>query len=400
MQCKEQSPKPERLLSLDAYRGFIMLGLVSGYFGLHLLARIPWRFAPFFDYQTNHVAWTGCSAWDLIQPSFMFIMGVAMPYSYAARKARGDSRAGQTGHAVYRALVLIFLGVFLRSIGREQTNFTFEDVISQIGLAYILLFLLLDRGIKAQAMAAGVILVGYWLLFALWPLPGPGFDSRAAGLPDEWQFFTGFAAHWNKGLNPLGWFDQWFLNLFPRKTPYTFHGGGYGTLSFIPSMGTMLFGIMTGELLRSERPLTTKFRTLVIAGLSCLAFGLAVDGHIWPFVDWHWSVAPIVKRIWTPSWAVFSTGWTLLILSMFVWVVDIKGYKRWTFPLIVVGMNSLAMYVMDHTIRSWIGAAWDTNLGYAFTGATWWEGVREILTVVTLWLICFWMYRKKLFIRI
>jgi len=339
----------KRLVSLDAYRGFVMLAMVSEGLGFsHVARNFPHSsFWQFLSHEFSHASWTGCGAWDLIQPSFMFIVGVAMPYSYGARRARGDSSGRMWGHVVYRAIALILLGIFLRSNGYSFTRFTFEDVVTQIGLGYIFLYALLGRGVRVQSIALVVILVGYWLLFALWPTPGPGFSSMAAGIPPDWHRFTGFAAHWNKYMNPAGYFDQCFLNLFPWPKRWVYNGGGYQTLSFIPSLATMLFGLMTGEYLRREGELMPKVKRLALAGVACLAFGFAVDGNIWPFVDWHWSIAPVVKRIWTPSWAVYSTGWTLLTLSLFLWIIDLHDYRHWAFPFIVVGMNSVAMYVMS-----------------------------------------------------
>ncbi len=390
-------PKPERLVALDAYRGFTMMCLVSGIFGMALWGsgNPGGYWDTFFKYQASHVTWTGCSLWDLIQPSFMFIVGVAMPYSYASRAAHGDSWALQFRHVVKRAVVLILLGVFLRSAGRHYTYWTFEDVISQIGLAYIFLFMTLGKGIKIQAIVTVCILVGYYLLFALWPLPNEPVDAAAMGLPKDWNYFSGFAAHWNKGLNPAGYFDQWFLNLFSQRKPWSFHPSGYVTLSFIPSMATMLIGIMAGEHLRSDNALGKKIKHIALAGLGCLAFGLAVDGHIWPMVDWEWSIAPIVKKIWTPSFAIFSAGWTLLFLAAFLYVVDFKGYKKWAFPFVVVGMNSIAIYVMEGLLVRWVHGRLETHFGWLMN-----EVVLELGVVFVLWYICYWMYKRKIFIRV
>jgi predicted acyltransferase len=402
MAAAPELAKPQRLVSLDAYRGFVMVAMVSGGLGLSAVARnFPdsetWSF---LDYQFSHVPWTGCSFWDLIQPSFMFIVGVAMPYSLASRRARGDGETKILAHVIYRALILILLGILLRSNHSRQTNFTFEDVVTQIGLGYVFVFLLLDRTWRTQALATAAILIGYWLLFAFWPVPGPEVEAADLGIPADWNRFTGFAAHWNKYENPAGVFDQWFLNLFPRPELFVVNGGGYQTLSFIPSMGTMAFGVMTGTFLRSSRSLPEKFNGLVIAGIGCLMFGMVVDGHIWPIVDWQWSIAPIVKRIWSPSWAVFSTGWTLLMLAGFLWAIDMKGLKRWAFPFVVVGMNSVAMYVMAGLIKGWAVDTIQTHLGQDLFDATYGPIYKSLTGVGLLWLICFWMYRRKIFIRI
>lgn len=395
-------PDPaNRLVSLDTFRGFVMLALASGCFGLRLLGlntEIPWL-SEFLQYQTNHAAWTGCAAWDLVQPFFTFIVGVAMPFSYASRKARGDSEAKIALHVISRALMLILLGVYLRSSGSAQTYFTFEDVVAQIGLGYGFVYLTLSRSRRVQATIAAMVLLGYYLLFALWPQPTPE-SATAMDLPPDWQQFTGFAAHWNKGANPAGYFDQWFLNLFPRKNPWTFHGGGYATLSFIPCIGTMIFGVIAGEILRDPRPAAQKFRILALSGATALGVGFALDGHIWPFVDFQWSISPIVKRIWTPSWTVFSSGWALLVLAGFYWVIDVKKIKKWSFPFVVVGMNPITIYFMLSQTNGYIGRTLETHLRlthfFGENGAV----LRELLIPVILWLILYFMYRKKWFLRI
>lgn len=392
------APAPQRLASLDAYRGFIMMALVSGYFAVGEWTNGT-RFEAFFDYQLSHVPWTGCTLWDLIQPSFMFIVGVAMPYSYASRKAKGDSDSKLFLHALKRAVILVLLGVFLRSNRSDMTYWTFEDVISQIGLGYMFVYFTMGRGIKVQAMVTGGILVGYWLLFALWPLPAAGYTPFPGGNVD-WQYFEGFAAHWNKGANPMGYFDQWFLNLFPRATEWGFHAGGYGTLSFIPSMATILFGVMTGEFLRGELPIKQKCMKVAGMGVLFLMIGMLLDGHMWPEANWDWSIAPIVKRIWTPSFAIFSTGWVLLILAVFILIVDVWGYQKWAFPFFVVGMNPLTIYCMDWLLKNWIRRTYHLHLNGISEGLAENQTLIEGLTILTLWGILYWMYRRKIFIRI
>jgi len=205
------------------------------------------KFWAFVAQQQTHAPWTGCTLHDLIQPSFSFLVGVALPFSIAARLARGQTRRGLWVHAVWRAVVLVLLGIFLRSVGRPSTNFTFEDTLTQIGLGYVALFALAQRSPKVQGMALVLILVGYWLLFACYPLPGPDFDWKRAGVTPDWPHnLAGFAAHWNKNTNPAWAFDTWLLNLFPRPRPFTHNPGGYATLNFIPTLGTMLLGLLAG----------------------------------------------------------------------------------------------------------------------------------------------------------
>jgi predicted acyltransferase len=248
---------PSRNTALDAYRGFVMLLMMGEVLNLAKVARaFPGNvFWAFLGYNQSHVQWAGCSLHDMIQPSFSFLVGVALPYSIASRLKRGATFDKMFGHALWRSLLLVALGVFLRSMHRPQTYFTFEDTLSQIGLGYPILFLLGFRPARWQWGVFGTLLFGYWLAWALYPLPGASFDWTAVGVPATWSHnFTGFAAHWNKNSNLGNAFDQWFLNLFPREKPFVFNGGGYLTLSFIPTLGTMILGLIAGRWLREQSP--------------------------------------------------------------------------------------------------------------------------------------------------
>lgn len=352
-------------------------------------------FWKFLAYHQSHMEWIGCSLHDLIQPSFSFLVGVALPFSIASRSARGQSRVRMTWHAAWRALLLVLLGVFLRSIGKVQTYWTFEDTLSQIGLGYLVLFVLGFRPVRDQWIALGLILAGYWAAFALYPLPGADFDYTKVGVPNDWpHLMSGLAAHWNKNTN-LAWaFDAWFLNLFPREKQFEFNGGGYATLSFIPTLGTMILGLIAGGVLRGERSSLGKVKWLTIAGLAFLVAG-AVIGWL--------GICPVVKSIWTPSWVLFSGGWCFLLLAGFYAVIDLWGRKGWSFPLVVIGMNSIAAYCIAHLFDSFIGKALKTNLGqdaFKLFGAAYEPLVHGAAVLLFLWLILFWMYRRKLFLKI
>jgi heparan-alpha-glucosaminide N-acetyltransferase len=400
MSTQEAHPLPPRLVSLDAYRGLTMLAMASGGLGLYRVAenmKEAGSSSPFWDavaYQFEHVEWVGCAAWDLIQPSFMFMVGVAMAYSYASRAAHGQTWGQMLRHALVRSLVLVLLGVFLRSDGRSQTYFTFEDVLSQIGLGYTFLFLLWNRPTWVQFTAAFGILVGYWALFYFYPLPPEGFDYSSVGVPRNWPHLEGVAAHWDKNTNAAHYFDVWFLNLFPREKPFAFNYGGYLTLSFIPSLATMIFGLIAGELLRTGWSDRRKMLLLVGSGLLGLASGWALD---------HLGICPIVKRIWTPSWTLFSTGWTLLILAVFYFVVDVLGFRRWTFPVVVVGMNSITMYFLAETSKSWFGESIKTHFGmrpFELLGDIWKPFMYQFWVLLAMWLFLYWLYRQRIFVRI
>jgi predicted acyltransferase len=393
----ETSPSPARLTSVDAYRGFVMFLMMAEVLHFSHVARaLPESgFWKFLAYHQSHVAWIGCSLHDMIQPSFSFLVGVALPFSLASRTARGQSRARMTWHAAWRALALVLLGVFLRSVGRPQVNWTFEDTLSQIGLGYLVLFLLGLRPQRDQWIAFGLVVAGYWGAFALYPLPGADFDFNKVGVPKDWpNLMTGFAAHWNKNSNFAWASDTWFMNLFPREKPFEFNGGGYSTLSFIPTLGTMILGLLAGGLLRDERAKWAKVKWLVIAGTIGLAAGAALGAL---------GVCPVVKRIWTPSWVLFSGGWCLLLLAGFYAVLDIWNGKRWAFPLVVIGMNSIAAYCMAHLFEGFIAKALKTFLGqdaFRLCGATYEPLLHGAGVLLVLWLLLFWMYGRKIFLRI
>jgi predicted acyltransferase len=385
-----------RLGSIDAFRGLVMFLLMAEVFRFREVAdALPESsFWKLLAHHQHHVEWTGCVLHDLIQPSFSFLVGVALPFSIASRLAKGQSKGWMTAHAFWRALVLVFLGVFLRSINRAQTNFTFEDTLSQIGLGYGFLFLLALRPPRDQWIAFGAILVGYWALFAFYPVPA-SFDYQAVGVPKDFPYLSdGFLAHWNKNSNP-GWrFDTWFLNLFPREKPFLYNGGNYSTINFIPTLATMILGLLAGELLRSDRPAWSKAGLLVAAGLIGLATGWGL-GEL--------GICPVVKKIWTPSWVLFSGGWALLFLAFFQVVVDILRLRAPFFPLIVIGANSIAAYCLTETMRGFIGSNLRTHLGpelFKIFGPAYEPLVRGAAIFLVMWLILFWMYRRKIFLKV
>jgi predicted acyltransferase len=387
---------PQRNIAVDAYRGLVMLLMMGEIlsFGKVAKAHPDSLFWHILAYNQTHVEWAGMGLHDMIQPSFTFLVGVALPYSLASRMRKGESFGRMLGHTIWRSLVLIALGIFLRSTGSTQTNFTFEDTLTQIGLGYTFAFLLARCKPRWQWTAFGAILFGYWLAWALYPAPGPGFDYAAVGVPADWHYnFTGFASHWNKNSNLGQAFDVWFLNLLPRPSRFLFNGGGYLTLSWIPTLGTMLLGLFAGQWLRAAAPRIPLKRFLMAAAL-LMAAGLLL----------HFTgICPIVKRIWTPAWTLWSGGVCFLFLTAFSWIIEVKHYRRWAFPLVVVGMNSIAAYLIDHLWEDFIVNNLHINLGYGIfrifgTGL---EPLMLGIAVMTIfWLILYWMYRRKLFLRV
>ena len=392
-----------RLLSLDAYRGFAMFLMAAE------LLRVPevaehFPRSPVWQWlgrHSEHVGWTGCTLHDLIQPSFSFMVGVALPFSLAGRLSAGATPGKLWLHACWRGLVLVLLGVFLRSIGREQTYWTFEDTLSQIGLGYPLLFALGFARWRTVWITLGLLLAGYWALFALWPLPGAGFDYSRYRVPAGWpHHFSGFAAHWNINSNPAWAFDRWFLNAFPREQEFMGNPGGYATLSFIPTLGTMVLGLCAGRWIQQNQAapgprqgwlLTGR---LALAGVAALAAGYSLD---------RLGICPSVKKIWTPSWTLFSGGWCFLFMAAFYLLADVLGWRRLFFPLVVIGTNSIAMYVLVHITADFFHSALTTHLGTApfhLFGEALAPLCQGATVLLLLWLILWWMYRRRLFLKV
>ena len=388
--------KPERLVSLDAFRGTIMLLMASAALGANKIAEhfpdsAVWQF---LGHHGEHAAWTGCTFWDLIQPAFMFMVGIALPWSIANRRASGQGFAWLGIHAVWRGLALVLLAVFLSSAWSRETEWVFTNVLAQIGLGYPFLFLIAFAPPRVQWLTAFGLLVGYWIAFAIHPVPPADFNWEAVGIPADWTHLTGFAAHWDKNANFAATFDLWFLNLFPRSEAFVFNRGGYHTLNFIPSLATMIFGLCAGRLLRSDLSMDKKLKRLIFAGLIALLVGqvLAWTG-----------ICPLVKRIWTPSWAIYSAGWVSLMLAGFVLFVDVLNWKRIVLPLVVVGLNPITLYCLWQLSGGFIRSQLRTHLGqeiFESFGPIWVPMLERGSVLLILWGITWWMYRRRLFIRI
>jgi len=385
-----------RIMSVDAFRGLVMFLMLAEALRLPSLRRAfpDSTFWSFVAFHTSHVPWQGCSLHDLIQPAFSFLAGASLPFSIASRMNKGESFRRMLGHAVWRSLALIFLGIFLRSLSRSRTYWTFEDTLTQIGLGYTLLFLLAFTSLRTQVIAFVTILVGFWAAFVLYPV-NPAFDYTQVGVPAGWpHLYTGFLAHFNKNSN-LAWaFDVWFLNLFPREKPFLFNGGGWSTLSFIPTLATMILGLWAGAWLKTTRSTTEKLKGLVIGGVALTFAGLLLQ---WLHIN------PIVKRIWTSSYTLYSGGLVVLMLAGFYALIDWKGWRRWSFPLLVIGANSIAIYVMSWTIEGFVSGALVRHLGaapFAILGAPFEPVLKGLGVLIVFWLILFWMYRRRIFLRI
>jgi predicted acyltransferase len=248
---------------------------------------------------------------------------------------------------------------------------------------------------KVQWIGCTAILVGYWALFAAWPLPGTDFDYAAVGVAkDSPQMLPGFQAHWNMNSNPAWAFDTWFLNLFPREEPFKFNGGGYSTISFIPTLATMILGLIAGGLMKDgPNAWKTGLKFLILgAALTAVGYGLGEAG-----------ICPVVKKIWTPSWVLFSGGLCFAALGVFVWICDAVGLTPLFWPIRIIGANCIFVYVVIHWWDRFIQSNIKTHLGqdiFKSFGAGYEPLVAGLATVLVYWLIVAWMDRNKIRIRI
>ena len=387
-----------RLASIDAYRGFVMLLLLAEALQLGTVAKaLPQSdFWAFLAFHQSHVPWAGCSLHDLIQPSFSFLVGVACVFSLAKRRANPGAKWKLPAHTLLRAAVLVGFGVWLRFRGNPGVNWTFEDTLAQIGLGYPLLVWFGLRSVRVQVVALALILVGYWFFFVNHPLPGPEeFDYTQVGVPVPWpENPSGFASHWAKNSNAAWAFDVWFLNLFPRDKAFAFNRGGYATLSFLPTLGTMVLGLLAGRVLAQRGLIRRTLAVLLGTGVGLLAAGYAL--HVA-------GVCPNVKRIWTPTWVLCSGGACFLLLGGFYAATDAIRRPGWSLPLRVVGANSILAYLLENLavgplrkgLHQLLGLDTFKILGDAY------EPLLSGATVLALfWLLLAVLYRYRLFLRI
>ena len=391
----------QRLVSVDVYRGFVMFLL-----GLRLLeldeaaAHFPdSAFWKFIGFHSSHVPWVGCSLNDLIHPSFAFLTGTSLAFSVASRKGKGQAFAPMLRHALVRSLILIGLGIFLRSQGRPMTNWTFEETLTQTGLGYPFLFLLAFATARVRWISFFGLLITAWLIYVAFPILPPHPDPDAFNTPLGWAHdFSGFYSHWNHNRN-AGWaFDTWFFNLFPRPRPYVGYLGGYSTLNFITTLATMILGYFAGTWLRAASKGTSE-QSVITKNLVSLGAGCLVASGLMHFAG----ICPVIKHLWTPSWVFLSGGMCFLLLAVFHQILDVKQFRGWAFPFLVLGMNSLAFYLMRHTLDEWLSENLQRHFGSAtfqIFGPEFEPLLIGSCSFLLLWLVVFWMYRRKLFLRV
>lgn len=353
---RDKGPQSGRLVSLDAFRGFIMTMLASRAFGLGTLEEHP--SLGWLGKQFHHVAWEGIVFWDLIQPAFMFMVGLAMPFSFRRRRTQ-EGKGSVWKHVLYRALVLIALSQVLMSVSRGEAHFQLINVLSQIGLAYLICYAVMQLPFRGQLLAGAGILAVHTALFHLFP----GADGA-----------------WSQTDNVGARIDQFF------GLEYS---GYYVTLNFLSSTVTLLAGCWCGKLMLEDRSHADRMRILAVAVAGCWAAGWALS-----FVN------PMVKRLWTASFTFASAGWVILLLLGFYYIVEVLEMRKATFPLVVVGMNSIFIYSFSILLYGWLDRAVGVYTGdFEFLGAA--GPIAQAAVVFGfIWYLCYWLYQKRIFLRI
>jgi predicted acyltransferase len=365
-------PAKGRFLSLDLFRGLVMFLLTAEgarvYESLNDAAPdgTLWKgiVTQFF-----HHPWNGLRAWDLVQPFFMFIVGVAMVFSLEKRWKQGDSWLKTLGHILIRCFVLFLLGTGLHCVYSGRLVFELWNVLTQLSFTILLAFLIFRLPFFAQFVISAGLLVLTEIAY------------RSCSI-------AGFDQPFVQGRNFGAWMDMVLMGKI--------NTGGWVAVNCVPTACHTIWGVLAGKLLLSGKRNVTKIRSLAVAGLAGLVIGYGLD--------WL-GVTPIIKRICTSSFVIVSGGWCLLTLMFFYWLVDVRGYRKGVLFFTVVGMNSIFIYLFGNTV----GPQWFNGFVGIFTnGFMRGIGVPEhAMAIVTAlivlgleWGLCYWFYTKKILIKI
>ncbi|MCB0667645.1 MAG: DUF5009 domain-containing protein [Saprospiraceae bacterium] len=369
MTTNETSPPlPGRLISLDFFRGLTMFLLISESTELlSLLGKLfdEGTFFHAFAQQFHHVPWAGLRFWDLIQPFFMFIVGVAIPFSVANRKKKGETDRQIRRHVYQRALTLLLLGWGLYCVGNEYIVFKFQNVLAQLSVTYLLAYLVMDKPKSVQIGFSFLLIILTEIIYRVFWVEG---------------FNHPFTPNENFGT----WLDLQYGGADLR--------GHWVSFNAIPTTAHTIWGVLAGQLLMSNKSQNEKLKTLLIAGLIGVVVGYALS-----------PVTPIIKRICTSSFILASGGWTFLALALSYWLIDMRKNYRGVLFFTIVGMNPLFIYLFANLgganfIEHFVSPFANTFLGWS--GELPLHIFTSMIVLAILWYLCYWLYKKHIFIRI
>jgi len=354
------APLSKRIVSLDVLRGFIMFSMLVGTLGLEELSHLP--VIGFIYTQLTHAPWRGFHFEDVILPTFLFIIGVAMSLSAAGRRERGETPRSRFWHAVKRSLTLFLLGFILSWISAGKPYFG-AGVLQVLAVSYFCAYLYFDRPVSIQWIVFGSLLFIYWFFIFTVPVPEAGrnsyviYQNLVYYLDD---IITGSATRW-----------------------------GY-LYTLITSAAVVVYGSIIGKLLLNRSSHRELIKTLAIYGVAGVICGLAMN----PFI-------PIIKRMFTPSYTLLTCGIVTLLFCACYWAFDVREHRRPGLPFIIFGANSIFIYMLDGLLSNWLmetGGIFINPLG-VFIGA-WTEPLCHVLRLAAEWFVCFWLYEKRLFFKI
>ena len=371
------APPDQRLMSLDALRGFDMACLLGGQQIVAALAKgAPegsWLHA--LRQQFTHVEWAGFRFYDFIFPLFLFMSGMAVPYAVDRRRARGETSSRILRHALIRFAGMVFFGWWatgnLLSWDVAQMRLSYS-VLMMLGFGYLIAVLLvLFTSLRTQIVATGAILVGYWVLQMGVPVPGHvAGEFKAGAILSDWLYDH------SVGLLGKPWSSQ--------------YGRGF-LLSLWPHGATAMLGVFATQILRGAAAPGKKLRWLVLLGAACLAAG------------WWWSLHfPIVKNRWTSTYVLWAGGWSFLLLALFYWIIDVRGLRRWAGLFTAIGSNSLLAYLIASVFVAPFRSLAERLFGglLAHLG-DYWSGVgMAVATFGFAWLLLVYLHRQKIFLRL
>jgi predicted acyltransferase len=348
----------QRFLPLDAFRGLIMVLLVSDGLGLQTLDKHPIFHS--IGQQFEHVDWVGTHFYDLIAPAFLFMVGMSMAYSVGSRAEQGASFRQNFRRVGMRCLRLMLLSQIIISIEENRLHFQMHNILTHIAVACLLCFLIMQLEFKWQVASAAALQVIHTVPFFLFPaLDGPFTKTgNIAAVIDRAIMGYNYAS-WTTNFN------------------------------VISTSVTALFGVWVGSLLRSSRPRPKQMQILAVATVASFAAGLA----LMPLI-------PSIRRIWTASFVFWSAGWVILMLVVLYLLIEVAGYRKIVFPLSVVGANAIFIYALSEVLRGWL----DRSVA-VFTGKFWFLGAfgpvaQSCAVLMVMWSLCYWLYRRNIFLRL
>ncbi|MEI7421243.1 MAG: DUF5009 domain-containing protein [Prolixibacteraceae bacterium] len=359
----------ERVTSIDFFRGFTMFLLIGESTRLysHLLSMNN-GFAQFVGNQLHHHEWHGLHFWDLIQPFFMFIVGASIPFAVANRRKKGATEKSIMLHAIQRSLLLLLLGWALYCVGPGKIVFRLQDVLAQLSVTYLVAFLIRDKSFTFQVSLTLIILLFIDLAYRFFPVEG--FNH-------PWVVYENLGSWVNNKIEGVDKASPW------------------ASLNAIPTIAHTVWGVLCGKLLMSNKPAIQKIKFLLIAGISALVIGYTIDAL---------DITPIIKKIATSSFVFVSGGYAILALTFSYWLIDVKKiFVNGSLIFRIVGMNCIFIYLFFEVG----GATFVSKIWIPFTTALFTWGGGMMVNVMTsmavwcsLWYMCYWLYKNKLFIKI